>query len=60
MNARRVAELHREIARLHGELARELELAREDEAPPPEPRREVTDIDRARAREKLRRLGVDV
>lgn len=56
MNAARIAELLRELARLHGELVRELE--REDV--PPAPRREVTDIDRAKARDKLRRLGVDV
>jgi hypothetical protein len=72
VNPGRVAALHRELARIHAELAKELESEPALEAPPPPPpkskprkrrpavRAEFTppsDTDRAEARRHLRALG---
>lgn len=70
MNAARVAQLHRELARIHGELAEELsDEPTPVQAVPEVPRRprtrafhaplgEVSDTDRARAAKMLRRRGI--
>lgn len=67
MNARRAAEIHREIAELHVELAEA--MAPDDTATPTRPIRRVkvhpaplnapNDIDMARASKMLRRRGID-
>ena len=66
MNNRRVAEIHREIAELHVELAAEMapadEIAETTERKRmkahPAPLHKATDLDVARARKMLRRRGM--
>lgn len=70
MNTRRVAAIHRKLAELHRELAEELEgegaptpeepkPARRAKAVAARERRAITDIDKARARRALERLGYE-
>lgn len=72
MNPRRVAELHRQLAQLHGELADALLEGEAVEAAPteptrtkPRPRRQlyrppanITDLDRQRAKRALEKAGL--
>lgn len=64
MNAKRLAQLFREQARVANEIARELED--DDDLPAPKrsrarrPVRKITDLDMQDARNRLRKLGVAV
>lgn len=72
MNARRIAEIHRELAELHRELAEAMAPDEDEPAPPPrQPSRKVrvhpgpvhpdrvpSEVDAARAARMLRRRGI--
>lgn len=72
MNASRVAKIHRQLAQLHAELADEMDRGSapmNDTAPPKKPRRkpirkpyvpqrQFSEFEKARARQRARKLGI--